>query len=475
MATLLHISDLHRTPGPRLFNCDLLSAIVSDAERWPEEGIPWPDLIVVSGDLIQGTSADASDSDKKIEVQYAEAGDLLRQMASRFVDSDLSRVVIVPGNHDVNWSRARNAMQPLHDCPPEIETEAFRASSEIRWDWKGQQAYRIVDTELYQSRLEQFRKFQADFYADVKPHPLSHGVCKDLGFFEYPSLGLVVVGFASWHGNDCFCHVGEIDPESLAASQQLIDKSEASIAVGVWHHNVEGGPRAHDYMDQHIIHRLIDFGFSVGLHGHQHYPGAIPFELRSLNHASMAVVGAGSLSVGNNQLPMGERREFNIVVIDQETTAITVHARGMSQSGVITASHREDFGGNSFITLPLPTSPKRRNRPANLRVLDEAAEAVVSGQYDEALKLLDAIKGPQSEAKRTIQVEALKGLGRKVDLITLLDPPQNAEEVVMLVTCLLDLRNFDRADALLENSTQLVDKSVLEELQKTILIRRMLS
>ena len=53
MPTLLHISDLHRTSGPRLNNDDLLSAIFSDAARWEAEGIPWPDLVVVSGDLIQ--------------------------------------------------------------------------------------------------------------------------------------------------------------------------------------------------------------------------------------------------------------------------------------------------------------------------------------------------------------------------------------------------------------------------------------
>ena len=144
-------------------------------------------------------------------------------------------------------------------------------------------------------------------------------------FFDYPSLGLVVVGFASWHGNDCFCRVGEINSESLALSRELIEKSRSPLAIAVWHHNVEGGPRAQDYMDQHVLHRMMDFGFSIGLHGHQHYPGATPFELRSLGGTTMAVIGAGSLSVGNSELPMGERRQFNIVVIDPARETITVH------------------------------------------------------------------------------------------------------------------------------------------------------
>ena len=61
MPTLLHISDLHRTSGPRLKNDELLMAITNDAMRWEQEGIPCPDLIVVSGDLIQGTKADTAD------------------------------------------------------------------------------------------------------------------------------------------------------------------------------------------------------------------------------------------------------------------------------------------------------------------------------------------------------------------------------------------------------------------------------
>ena len=57
MAVLLHISDLHRTSSPRLDNDQLFAALASDAARWDAEGIPWPDLVVVSGDLIQGARA----------------------------------------------------------------------------------------------------------------------------------------------------------------------------------------------------------------------------------------------------------------------------------------------------------------------------------------------------------------------------------------------------------------------------------
>ena len=246
MPTLLHISDLHRTSKPRLNNDELLSAIASDAARWSGEGIPKPDLVVVSGDLIQGASIDTSDPDSEIVDQYTEAGDFLRRLAAEFVDSDRSRMVIVPGNHDVNWGRARSAMKPLATCPTGIADKALRAGSGLRWNWSEQQAYEISERGLYDSRFEHFRQFQADFYAGLEPNPLAHGD-SPIVFVEYPSLGLVIAGFASWHGNDCFCHVGEIDSASLAASRKLLSGSKAPLAVAVWHHGILGGPRTHDY------------------------------------------------------------------------------------------------------------------------------------------------------------------------------------------------------------------------------------
>ena len=97
MPALLHISDLHRTKGPLLFNEELLPAILNDSRRWAEEGIPKPELLVVSGDIIQGVSLDASDADSEIERQYSEAGEFLGDLANELVGPDRTRVVHRPG------------------------------------------------------------------------------------------------------------------------------------------------------------------------------------------------------------------------------------------------------------------------------------------------------------------------------------------------------------------------------------------
>jgi 3',5'-cyclic AMP phosphodiesterase CpdA len=54
--TILHISDLHRSPTHPIGNDELLSSLVSDFERAATEDPTFgpPDAIVVSGDLVQG-------------------------------------------------------------------------------------------------------------------------------------------------------------------------------------------------------------------------------------------------------------------------------------------------------------------------------------------------------------------------------------------------------------------------------------
>ena len=216
MLSLLHISDLHRTSGPRVRNAELLAAIASDSQRWTLEGIRRPDLIVVSGDIVQGAGADDPDSDEIISGQYAEANDFLLGLAAEFVDADRSRVVLVPGNHDVGWKRSRDSMMPVTPCPPDIAQSAIQPDSGVRWDWSVQRAFRIHDTDKYESRFEQFRRFQSTFYSGLDPSPLAIG--QDLIFCNYEDLGVVIVGFPSWHGNDCFCDVGEIEMAKLAAA-----------------------------------------------------------------------------------------------------------------------------------------------------------------------------------------------------------------------------------------------------------------
>ena len=308
----------------------------------------------------------------------------------------------------------------------------------------------------------------------MNPSPLSQDD-SDVVFFDYPDLGLVVVGFASWHGNDCFCHVGEIDSAALSRAQELLTTSKAPVAIAVWHHSIDGGPRANDFMDKRVVHRLIDFGFSVGLHGHQHFPRAAPFTLDLPNQTSIAVVCAGSLAVGDGQLPMGEPRQFNIVHIDPDSENVTVHVREMSSAGVFSGSPRADFGGNTYTELNLPDAPARPNAPTSTQIIDDAISALGHGENSQALKIVDDAADSSSPEVRRIRIEALEGLEQWDDLLAFLNPPRTADEAVMAITLLIDQKSFEEAHARLGAASRLLGRSPHDELNDRIQARRMLS
>ena len=474
MPTILHISDLHRTSEPRVENDHLLTAIVSDSQRWEYDGIPWPDIVVVSGDLIQGAAIDAHNPDAEVSAQYEEAENFLDRLTAQIVGGDRSRVAIVPGNHDVNWPRAFRSMQLIDPGSERLANIAFEADSSLRWNWKNRGAYRITDRDMYMSRLEHFRTFRERFYEGLEPSPVQCSKT-DLFFAEYENIDLVIVGFASWYGNDCFCPVGEIDPSALTEAQELLATTRSQLAVAVWHHGVVGGPRANDYMDQRVIHRLIDLGFGVGLHGHHHYPAASPFEIQSPWETSMAIVGAGSLAVGNSELPEGERRQFNVVDLDCENGSITVHVRAMSSFGVFAKSHRDDFGGKSYRRLPLPPSRRPSKTPSTAIVLDQAATALATQEYHQALDLADKIATSLPHQTRQIRMSALEGLGQIKEVIGILDPPLNEAEAIKVVSLMLDCQLLDDAESLLERCSDWLPPSVTSELKAAITFARRFS
>ena len=54
--------------------------------------------------------------------QYAVANSFLTALCDRFLDGDRSRMVLIPGNHDICWNTSRLAMEQVPDaeCPSNL-------------------------------------------------------------------------------------------------------------------------------------------------------------------------------------------------------------------------------------------------------------------------------------------------------------------------------------------------------------------
>jgi len=134
--SILHISDLHRSPGDPISNDELISALIGDRDRYMHEdpAITAPGAIVVSGDIIQGVPLGTEDFAAKVEEQYAVAEEFLDHLVRRFLGGDRSKIIIVPGNHDVDRNTARSAFECVgeEDICPSYASELGVRSPKLR-------------------------------------------------------------------------------------------------------------------------------------------------------------------------------------------------------------------------------------------------------------------------------------------------------------------------------------------------------
>lgn len=112
---------------PRIRNDVLLDSLENDRRHYTAEQVQSPDLIIVSGDIIHGISADEPHPENKLREQYQEALDFLSRLADRFVNGDRGRVVIVPGNHDVSayhFTKSLRRIDILPDRKKDLVTQS---------------------------------------------------------------------------------------------------------------------------------------------------------------------------------------------------------------------------------------------------------------------------------------------------------------------------------------------------------------
>ena len=454
MFSILHISDLHRSKREPISNDELVSALVSDRARYTQEDPPVrdPDAIVVSGDIIQGVPLGTADSEAQILEQYDIAEKFLAELADRFVAGDRTRVVVVPGNHDVDWNTARRAMTAVADVPHDVAKLLFTETSLHRWDWKTQTLYQITDRELYAKRLDAFCGFHERFYSDAKELlRVTRG--SDANLFRLNDGKIGVAAFNSCHGNDCFAFHGSIPREVVARTH--LDLAAGSLSfdlrLAVWHHSIEGPPYRTDYMDVDIVRSMVGRGFRLGLYGHQHKAQAEPQHVYLPDRETMAVVSAGSLCAGPEELPPGVHRQYNVVEIADDFRSARVHVRQMTAGNLFGRAFLTSFGGASSVLLQWDPPKDLGGRPTNasllrVRAQTEEAEALYKrGDYARCVSLLFAQHGELDVYGRRLLIDAALQASDWPSLRIVANPPRSVSELVARVTADFRQRDFTGA------------------------------
>ncbi|MCY4150506.1 MAG: metallophosphoesterase, partial [Gammaproteobacteria bacterium] len=348
MFSILHISDLHRSPADAIDSESLVAALAADLDRYMRgtPHVPQPIAIVISGDLIEGAAIGASNWKQSIREQYQVTEDLLDRLCALFLSGNKKHMIVTPGNHDVCWNTAYKAMSRLtkSQYPSDVYASLTQTDSRYRWSWHDQKLYKIMNMSLYEERMNFYWEFVESFYSGVDlQFPLERG--RGFQLFDLYERSVLIAAFDSINGNDCYNHAGSIAQASIGnCAMELRNIShDYELKVGLWHHSIQGPPLRSDYMDSSQVQEMIAHGFRLGLHGHQHVAGTLTQHVHLDERKEMAVVGAGSLCAGVGQLPRGQNRQYNLIVIEDEFDRARVHVREMGDGGQFTGKRSGAF------------------------------------------------------------------------------------------------------------------------------------
>ena len=232
--TILHISDLHK---PK--NCNLNTLFYSlqtDCEAYTKDGISKPEIIVISGDIAEGSKNDGLKAKTIIRSQYAEAKMFLENLTDYFLDGDRRKLVMVPGNHDYCYKDSKESMTLSPEENAKEDFNRFKtADSEVRWNWDDKRFYHITNDVHYKARFDLFREFYNDFYSGIRKLP--DDLDRSSYIVELNDYQIAFVCFNSCHRLDHLNPMGCICPDAVAqAHPKLVGlKNMGYLLVGVWH------------------------------------------------------------------------------------------------------------------------------------------------------------------------------------------------------------------------------------------------
>ncbi|WP_439185765.1 metallophosphoesterase family protein [Carboxylicivirga taeanensis] len=469
--SILHISDTHRNQEGKVDNTALITSLIQDKENYTKnDKIKEPDLIIVSGDIIYGSSkSDFDTAVKEINEQYEEAEIFLNELVDIFLGGDKSKIIIIPGNHDVSFPHVQNSIKEI-DISKTNDTsiytkKLFSENSNVRWSWKNLKYYEIANHSTYKYRLEPFKIFYDRFYSGLQEFSIEPE--KQYNIFDCPSIGLTIVAYNSCFNNDLLNPTGSINPNCIAGSYRDIIEytKKGRFIIGTWHHNVKGAPRESNYMDIRTLKNIMRNGITLGFHGHQHQLEKIDEFMDVSENEKITLISAGSLCAGPNHLPTGFNRQYNILEIEAETFRAKLHSRKMMENINFSLPiwEKDNISGceKGYMELQL----KKPEAPNIDLLLSEVIDLIGNKDYPEAIDLLKSLPTIEEQTK-SLLLECYIQTSNNPKVIETIGNPNTEKETIILLQTLFRERERQRIKEVLELSyVQSLNTPIVVELK----------
>ncbi len=322
---VLHLSDVHISED-------------SQAEQWHTQLLL--DLqkqmriralagVIISGDITNHATVE--------QFQYAQR---FIELLCKSFKIPKEKLIIVPGNHDINWKLGRDSYQPQS-----LTTRPESLPENMYIDPARPSVVMIRNDLEYGKRLQPF----SEFYRAVcgEPYPLDSG--QQVVTRHYPEINLLVMGLNSaWKIDHMYPKRAGLNPKAFGSALARVITTEAyddCNKLAVWHHPpaelmLGGG------LDGAVLQQLAQAGFRLVVHGHVHRADNPNFRYyRNSTDGGIEILTAGTFGAPSRELVPGY--PFQYQVLEFGSDLLTVYTRKRNDvAGGWLPDHRWPQGAN---------------------------------------------------------------------------------------------------------------------------------
>lgn len=312
---ILHLSDLHfGTLDQAQFWSNQLAQDLKD-----QLNIFHLDALIISGDITNKSTSD----------EYEAAQKFLDYLHQEFPLTP-EQIIIVPGNHDLNWQKSEEAYTPVRRKDYDGRTITINAQTKPDPNYaidKGGE-YEYVEKQNEDKYKERFLYF-SNFYEAVKgkPYPLESEQQYIIDYF--PDKKLLVLGLNSaWQLDHYYTDRASINMNAFSnALPEIRLNSDYSncLKIAVWHHPLNS-PFEDRIKDQGFLEQLAVAGFRLFLHGHIHKTDNSLFQYdMKAKGRKLDGICAGTFGAPTRELESGYPWQYNLLKF--EGNKLTVETR----------------------------------------------------------------------------------------------------------------------------------------------------
>ncbi|NJR15684.1 MAG: hypothetical protein HC785_08210 [Calothrix sp. CSU_2_0] len=243
---ILHLSDIHlgTTAQAKRYFTQLATDLTQNLN------VKQLNYLVISGDI----------ANRSTEEEYEAAFELVDKLVKRY-GLDPNRIVLVPGNHDLNWelSEAAYDFVPKRKLPNPLP--------EGKYIGAGDAGALIRDEEEYKKR---FDYFSDRFYKKIYNQPYPQAYNEQAILYPCPQDKILFLGLNScWEIDHEHKDRASINADAIANAidQLFADNYDDWLKIAIWHHPVNSSESMKNVA---FLEQLAVNGFQLGIHGHIH-------------------------------------------------------------------------------------------------------------------------------------------------------------------------------------------------------------